>query len=489
MKVNARIMVLGLLLPAVCLSADHIDSPTAIDDPAADLADTYAFVNPNDPNEAILIATFDPFATRATLFSDAVEYNFFIDSDAGDMRQITCSFSANQIVTCNGPGGREVSGPTGEILTDGDFRVFAGLVEDPFYVDLPRLRETLSTGEVAFIDPGEDFLAGVNIHALVIGINRNALGSDPGVTHTVWANTVRVKGAGVGSGVTGSWIDPENPGQGWIIEVVSNPAADDGDSKNTAVEQFVMYHFAYQDGGQMWLVGNGPDIEGNMATVEVLRTAGGQFGEDFVGDSVTTESVGTMKFTFEDCRTATVMFDSSVEDLADYEIDIQRLTDVTDLKCVLFKSGQIDREGRPAVNSALIPSGTKDDYNFASDPATWAEMFTDEITNSLVFTDGLDGVPGNLLTGDAATLASVLVDDRLVIRFDIPECGGYLAVEAAGLAGIEPTECGGRTLAADVVDVTLTAVVSGFETPVGDNVDSNDAEFLDEFPFVAPPHL
>ena len=141
-------------------------------------------------------------------------------------------------------------------------------------------------------------------------------------------------------------------------------------------------------------------------------------------------------------------------------------------------TGQLDRMGRPAVNTALVPSGLKDAYNESPDPSAWAAQFTDEFVASLDFVDGLDGTAGNALLGDSTALAGVLVDDRIVIDTSEADCtGGYLAVET-GVAG----NCGGRTLEQDVMDATLAALVG---TPISDNVD-NDSAFRSTFPFVAP---
>ena len=138
--------------------------------------------------------------------------------------------------------------------------------------------------------------------------------------------------------------------------------------------------------------------------------------------------------------------------------------------------------GRAAINTALIGSNRKDDYNVALDPATWADMFQTEMAAALDFVDGLDGVMGNALLGDSAVLAGVLVDDRLMINTDIPTCGQYLAVELG-----DTSACGGRTLDSDVMDVTLDALVA-FGAGVGDGVDANDQDFLTEFPFLAGPN-
>ncbi|MCB1613331.1 MAG: hypothetical protein KDI60_16490 [Xanthomonadales bacterium] len=88
----------------------------------------------------------------------------------------------------------------------------------------------------------------------------------------------------------------------------------------------------------------------------------------------------------------------------------------------------------------------------------------------------LDGVSGNALL-PAATLASVLVDDRLLIDTSKANCDAYLAVEL-GLA-----DCGGRTLARDIIDDSLGVIVG---PGVSDNV-ANDSVFLGDFPFLGRP--
>lgn len=143
---------------------------------------------------------------------------------------------------------------------------------------------------------------------------------------------------------------------------------------------------------------------------------------------------------------------------------------------------QIDRMGRPAINTALIDlltnTGKKDAYNASANPADWAGQFQGEMQGWLAALDTLDGVPGNALL-PAATLASVLVDDRLLVNASIPACDAYLAVE------LGVPQCGGRTLARDVMDDTLGAVVGpGVSDYVG-----NDSAFLADFPFLAPPNM
>ena len=476
----------GAAFCAATFAADHIDAPTATGDPLADLNDFYAFVNPNDPSEVILAITMHPFADNETLFSSAIEYQFYSDNMAGGSAAIRCSVNASQEISCSGPDGRAVSGPVGETSTNGDFRVYAGLRDDPFFFDFEAFGETIANAEPRFTDPGVDFFAGLNVLSIVVGISADALSSGEGdgrFVQQMWVATERTFNSGIQGGITGSWINPATPGQGWILEGVAPP---DVGSKD--ISQLVMYFFGYNSGAREWLVSTGSEFNGNTASLGVARVSGDAFGADLDPDSVELTDVGTMVFDFDTCTSGTVSFTSTADDLLDFFLPIERLSAIDGLDCNLFASGQIDRNGRAAINSALIAADRKDAYNFASDPSQWPDMFLEDIIGGLTFTDSLDGIEGNLLTGDPVLLGTVVVDDRLQTAVNQADCGSYLAVESAGVFGTPLTECGGRTLEADVIDVTLTVAVSGGEIPVGDGVFENDVAFLDNFPFLAPPH-
>ncbi len=79
----ALALALGsLLLPEASQAADHIDSPTAVGESAADITDLYAWMEA-DANKLNLIMDVTPFAGEESQFSDAVQYVFHINSSAG----------------------------------------------------------------------------------------------------------------------------------------------------------------------------------------------------------------------------------------------------------------------------------------------------------------------------------------------------------------------------------------------------------------------
>lgn len=120
---------------------------------------------------------------------------------------------------------------------------------------------------------------------------------------------------------------------------------------------------------------------------------------------------------------------------------------------------QIDRMGRPAINTVLIPSDRKDEFN-ASQPSNDRAAFGDDVRAAIT---GLSG-------GDAAFAAAVtdvLLPD--VLTFDTQSSAGFL---------------NGRQLADDVIDAELGLLTKGAVT--GDGVNANDVPFLDQFPYLAP---
>jgi hypothetical protein len=124
---------------------------------------------------------------------------------------------------------------------------------------------------------------------------------------------------------------------------------------------------------------------------------------------------------------------------------------------------QFDRMGRPAINTALIASARKDDFNLG-DPADDPANFAAEVQAAIESLNGGDA-------GHAAAVTSVLLPD--ILTFDTSNAAGFL---------------NGRQLADDVIDAELTLLTNS-STPIGDGVDGNDVAFLDVFPYLAPANI
>ncbi len=472
MKLN-KLLITGLLSFSINtgFAADHNEAPQVRIDPAADINDLYTFINPNDSDELILAATYVPFAGSGSKFSDAVEYNFNISNDANNYKVLTCTFDVDDMVSCAFDGGTPVTGNIGDTIQGDSMRVYTGLRDDPFFFDAVAFGQTVATLQPQFTNPGSNTFLGLDTLAIVIGIDKSVLtnnNADP--TLSIYSTTNRLSGESLNGSITGSFYNTDQSGHGFMVEILPNNRV------------FATWYVFDNQGNPLWLVGTGT-YQGLTINLPLQRLDGGMFPPNFNADDVVRTDVGTLSFDFTGCNNANVDFQSSNEaDLNSTSLQVSRLTSIEGNPCGIVKNGQIDRMGRPAINTALInllnDTGLKDQYNSAQDPSTWAGLFQAEISANLAALDTLDGVTGNALL-DADTLASVLVNDVLLINTSIATCDAYLAVEL-NVAG----QCGGRTLARDVIDDTLGAVVG---PGVIDGVD-NDSAFLQEFPFLGLPN-
>jgi hypothetical protein len=180
--------------------SDHFSGPRAIAGPAGDICDVYAFPSPDRPDHLALVMDVYPLATTASSFSEAIVYRFrlrpvSIASDrpafpfgAEDTELVfACSFEAprsrggdapsEQSGVCIGPSGKPLRFRVNdERGAQGDgMRVYAGLRSDPFFIDLPAYLETVKTGRLAFKNPGENSLTGLNALSLIVEIDSRRL--------------------------------------------------------------------------------------------------------------------------------------------------------------------------------------------------------------------------------------------------------------------------------------------------------------------------
>ncbi|NVB79330.1 MAG: DUF4331 family protein [Kofleriaceae bacterium] len=211
---------------------------------------------------------------------------------------------------------------------------------------------------------------------------------------------------------------------------------------------------------------------------------------------------------------------------------------------------QIDRMGRPAVNTVLTKGFTadqtaagaaKDAYNADSSPANWLTNVP-EFMKNLATLDALDtGFCGNGIcevgeTGssganpcaDCATatqvgtittacgnqvlyneglggaakadsyqaLAGLLAADEIYVDTSRGQCAFYLAVEFGVATGLGNTTCGGRAPQYDVIDFSLSMLAEGiagfstdgmFKPDLKDNAPPH-TDYLASFPYLGDPH-
>jgi Domain of unknown function (DUF4331) len=167
---------------------------------------------------------------------------------------------------------------------------------------------------------------------------------------------------------------------------------------------------------------------------------------------------------------------------------------------------QIDRLGRPAINTAITDPfdsdatahGSKQDMYNAATLAAAKPTFEAAFEANLAILDSLDTVCGNQFAADKTKtdatrykpLADVFLDDQLYVDTSSATCTTYLGVEANATGIIPNTDCGGRTLTEDVIDESYSLLAIGMTSGVTDGVSADDhvAAQTATFPFLAPPN-
>lgn len=190
-----------LAIPTAALAADHVEAPAAAADPAADIADYFAWYSQAD-GTLVFIVTFAPLTGAvadggAAVYDADVLYGIHVDNDGDQLadHDIWVKFGQNAAgdwgVQASGlPGSDPFDGPVDSMVTnDSGAQLWAGLSDDPFFFDLEGYGETLATGIIAF-DPTRDTLAGFNTTTIALEVDATLLLGSDGTLQT-WATTSR----------------------------------------------------------------------------------------------------------------------------------------------------------------------------------------------------------------------------------------------------------------------------------------------------------
>jgi hypothetical protein len=148
----------ALALPHDGLAADHGDSPSALAEPTADVTDLYAWMS-SDLSKLNLVLAVDPGAGPDATFSDAVLYVFSVSSSSayGQPQQsarIICRFPDSVNIECWGGGEYVVGDPRDEagiVSSGGKLKVFAGLRDDPFFLNYAGFGATVGAAVAAVV--------------------------------------------------------------------------------------------------------------------------------------------------------------------------------------------------------------------------------------------------------------------------------------------------------------------------------------------------
>lgn len=458
-------MVLGFTgFANLSQGSSHREAPLISGDPKADATDVYAFVSPDKPNTATLIANYLPFEEPAGgptfySFDDRVLYEIKIDNN-GDAKE-DISYQFRFTTTIQNPNTFLYN--TGEIssLTDEDF----------------NMRQTYDVTRVEY--PSKH--------------NRK-------IKSTVLASKVPVPPVNVGPKST--------PNYGALQKEAVKPLTNGGQV------------FAGQSDDPFFA-----DLGGlfDLLTIRKLPGDNGGGVDGLKGYNVQSIAI---QVPISDLTSSHSNPTSATS--ADAIVGVWTTSSRQSMSVLRGNSGnaskdrnknwiQVSRLGAPLVNEVVIPLGDKDVWNASKpiDDAQFAEYVANpELGTLLNALYGIDVPPQGafgsaderddliaiFLTGIPGLTkpASVTPSEQLRINLAIapttnPNSLGVVAGDNQGYPN-------GRRLADDVTDISIKAVAgaayslfhSGF-TPdplaskLGDGVDTNDANFRSSFPYMALP--
>ena len=176
-SVSLLVLTLGLAGSPMARASDHIDSPTIAQDRGADVADLWAFLDPNDNSQVVLIMSTQGFIVSGehfgmAIFDSNIRYRFEIEN-TGDARPdsyVDVYYSEGlgrqmpQTATIELPSGHRFTAPTTiatqeytppEMVVTTDpatgAKFYAGLADDPFFLDDTGANRLVAS---ALADPG-----------------------------------------------------------------------------------------------------------------------------------------------------------------------------------------------------------------------------------------------------------------------------------------------------------------------------------------------
>jgi hypothetical protein len=185
MKTSRNTLLAGLAAGALGLAAvpafaaDHAEAPGTMADPAADIADLYAW---HTADSIVVALTYNGLIAGggSPVYDEDVLYMVHIDND-GDLENgseidIEVRFGQNNagawgVQMKNVPGSTgDIEGAVDTVLDAGLVSGYAGLRDDPFFFDLNGFNSTIDManddGSVDFTMT--DFFAGMNAMAIVM---------------------------------------------------------------------------------------------------------------------------------------------------------------------------------------------------------------------------------------------------------------------------------------------------------------------------------
>jgi hypothetical protein len=431
-------------------AADHGDAPALAQDLGADIADVFAFQDPNDNSQTVLIATIHGFlvpgeVSNFAVFDETIRYRFEIYNDHVN----------------------EASSP---FLTGG-----TAAQKKSFLARVKPAR----TIDVTFSKRGVGPNAQTGTGGSPIPMNfRRPLAQQATLTLTGFSGANALRGKGV---FTQDTNDPSNPANLTVTPfgVGAMPPPNSGPTPGILVHQIdnVLASTGGTNPSIKFFAGEMSDpfffdVPAFSAFLDSLRAGTPNPGvfsrarNTFAGYNVLAIAIEIPK---------SLLVNS---DLTKTFIGIDFLTQrhVTKLTTNNGAAGvgafkTVDRMGNPTVNVALVPFDLKNSYNAGTPHDDVQLKFAGPITQTLNDL-GVDASH----QGDLASIA-IARGDLLHLNTSTPNDGTSTS------AAVFPN---GRRLQDDTVDIVLTTINNGI--PVSDGISRADTDLTGTFPFLGLPH-
>ena len=210
------------IAPLLARASDHLEAPLVESDQAADIADVYTFLDPNDNAKVILAFDVHGFIVpgengNLSGFDKDVLFRFNIENtgDAAPDEYIYVNFdqqtSRSQPQTAHITIGRNsfaapttvssstaANPPAPVVTTDAATGIsfFAGVTDDPFFFDVPAFNRFVASvlggaPNVSLLSRGRDTFAGYNIQMIALSVPAAMLKGSAGNVIGVSATTLR----------------------------------------------------------------------------------------------------------------------------------------------------------------------------------------------------------------------------------------------------------------------------------------------------------
>ncbi len=556
-KIFLAFMLLCSFLSGMNASS-HREAPLIANDPLADNTDLYAFRSPDDPNTITIIANYIPGqipygGPNYYTFGQNVRYEIHVDNDAsipGD--EITYRFTfqivnedpttffnirlgkqnqkatytlersidggisfqtivSNGIVPPTNIGPRSIESGVGLNTTYADIfanaittastgeKVFAGPVDDPFFVDLGGI---FDLGDAKRQNgPSRDGLAKYNVHSICIQIpiatllKNGAAASpvnilDPNYVIGVWASAsrpaIKTLSTGNNANYSGDWVQVSRLGMPLTNEAVIPIGMKDKWNRMSPYDEFVdntMDEYFYNP--ELALYMDDDQFGGAVPAFGALRIQKASLGAfDFTNgaDGVSALKGGDLTGTAFEAFGDLLLIPGKPRSVDLWPIFHTGVPNAIPYQLATGKEGNPLATGKPFINNFLpnggdmlrlnmaVPVTPRDDANFSSlglvqAAAIGLTVAPFNTTSDLEFIPNMDGFPNGRRLEDDVT------------RIELQAVGGVV-LAAVGLwyDDYDPATSA-SPVTTDLVDV-LT-----FTT----GVEKNDKAFLSTFPYVAMP--